>query len=74
MTALDETDLRVLAGARELAALDGPAIRALYPDTDPQLAVSRALGRAQWYLGEVVRMAERLAGVKNSSEGGTDAR
>ena len=67
MDYLTEADLRVITKAGEVGALrDTAAMRERYGGTDGDLARARALGEAQFLLGELVAMVTRL------TEGGSD--
>ena len=57
---LTATERRVIARAREVAALDGPGVRARFSDRDGD-AYARAFGLAQWEIGELLAIIGRLA-------------
>ena len=56
---LTDDDRRIIAEARKLAALGGDGVRARYPQDDWRGAHARALGAAQFLLGELAAIAER---------------
>ena len=60
---LTNIDLRIIAKAREVAALkDTGAMSDRYGDTDGEMARAAALGEAQFLLLELADLAERLDG------------
>lgn len=63
MPDLTDTDRSVIARARELAALpDVKAIRAHAGKADSAEAAVHTLGQAQYLLGKLADLAERLGG------------
>ena len=61
-TTLDARDRETITKARELAALPAADIRDYTGETDLGSAYAVALGRAQWELGQLLAIVERLAG------------
>ena len=59
---LTDRDRDIIARARELAALDGDGGRARSPASDSGTAYGRAFGSAQWFLGELADILDRLGG------------
>lgn len=57
---LTGADRGIIAQARELAALDGDGIRARYP-AEYGASHARAVGAAQFLLGELAAVADRLS-------------
>lgn len=60
-TSLTAVELDRLARARELAGMDGPALRAHFGTGDAGEACAKGLGRAQVLLLELALIIERLA-------------
>jgi len=63
-SALTDQDRRTIASARELAVLTGEQIRGQYgqdAEISDSAPLARALGKAQFLLGELADLAERLS-------------
>jgi len=59
---LTSADRALIARARTMAELRGPAIRQHTRVSDPAMALASALGEAQHLLRELAAIAERRAG------------
>lgn len=59
---LDDVDRRTIAEAREVAEVRSGDLREWTGEDNFALAYAVALGRAQWRLGELLRLVERVAG------------
>ena len=77
-TALTDSDRQVIANARQVMALkDSAAVRRHAGAASADVAETFAaylsvLATAQWLLGDLVAIAERLAGQDGSQEGDED--
>jgi hypothetical protein len=63
-TTLGARDRETIVRARELAGLPAGTIREFAGEDDLTMAYGVALGRAQWDLGQLLAIIERLAGAE----------
>ncbi len=59
---LSDDDRRIIAQSRALAELSHDGIRARFPEDESRASYARALGAAQFLLGELAGIAERIGG------------
>ena len=64
-------DRRIIAQSRALAELSHDGICARFPEEESRTAYARALGAAQFFLGELAGLTERLSAAEPSPPGDT---